>query len=169
MASSNIENKRSEKSCWACGKSSFSSRQRLDFALTVALAVLLATALAMFPEQAFAAPTNEIKSVGFASIVAVLQDLLTTKLLPIAIVIAGWKILYLALFCGIAGYDPLNQLVDRDADGTVDTADVFPMIKDAFANFARACIWIGGVWILFSILLGFASMFAGQIAQVFGS
>lgn len=122
---------------------------------TICIAILFS------PEAAFA------RVVDFVQLIGALQNILTTLLLPIAIVICAWKILYIAVVGGIMGMDPMNVISDQDNDGAISFADVKIALMAHVSGFLKGLMWIGGIFIIFQLVLSVAAMFAKQFADTF--
>ena len=80
--------------------------------------------------------------------------------LPLGIVVSAWKIIYLVVFCGIGGFDPLGML-DSDKNGMSDTSDenIWRQVKVHFLGFIYGVAWVVGIWVIFQFALGVASLF----------
>lgn len=102
-------------------------------------------------------------SITFSSIVSSLQTLVNTIALPFAIVIAGWKIVYLAIFPGMMGADPLNMMPEGYS---LQWPHVWTRIKLQLSGFARGMAWIGGIWILFNFVIAVVAMMANALDGV---
>ena len=106
----------------------------------------------IFPSIAFA-------DSFFTQIIDVLQFLTTYVLLPVGILIAGSRIIYVAIFCGIMGVDPLN--LDPEA-----VKDPWGRIRAGFKYFAIGLAWVGGIWVVMQIIITVVSLLAGSLSAV---
>lgn len=133
------------------------SRNRSVSKGLVLIFAMLMTNLAisfLFPATALAA------DVGFSDIITSLRFLVTAIGLPLGIVVSAWKIIYLVVFCGIGGFDPLGML-DSDKNGMSDTSDenIWRQVKVHFLGFIYGVAWVVGIWVIFQFALGVASLF----------
>ena len=141
---------------------------RKDKALGIAGTTLLVAALyatwlfLVAPDMAWA------KNVTFSNIIAQLQYVITVFFLPLGVMIAASKILYVALFGGLIGIDPLNLISDTNQDGQINTSEVWQTIKASFSGFVHGLCWVGGIFIIFQIALILAGTLAGQLETNFG-
>lgn len=141
-------------------------RKELRRQMAIALAVLVACLVASFilvPDLALA--QSQQKDVGFSSIIESLRTLVTVVLLPVGILIAGWRIAYLAVFCAMGGIDPLGLLNGGDG-GEVKTSDAVAEIKSHLAGFVKGLAWVGGIWIIFQFALFIAQTLASSLASI---
>ena len=134
---------------------------------TIALAVLsvimLTAYVALCPQPAFAqdAPFD------FSSIIGILQNIVTWFLLPLAIVWVSWKLLYLAVVVGIFGFDPLN-FCTAAGEAAPAYGALVTEIKQQLVNFVKGICWIGGIFIIFQLIVVLASTIAGVFGEAFG-
>ena len=119
------------------------------FLASATLLVLLA--VFAVPDNAFAAGSGDV---GFGAMVTMLQTLVTVLLLPLGILIAAWKIVYLAVFVGIMNIDPFDL-------GTSDPVTV--QIKNQFWGFAKGLAWVAGIWVVLQLALTVANMLASAL------
>lgn len=129
------------------------------------IGLVYALYLCIAPDQASAASNG---SVSFNYMIKQLQYVTTVFLLPIAVIACAWKILYLALFGGLLGIDPLNQISDTNADGGINPEEVSGAIKGCLSGFVHGLCWVGGLFIIFQIAMLLASMLAAQLETNFG-
>lgn len=131
--------------------------------LAVLSAIMLAAYVALCPQPAFAqdAPFD------FSSIIGVLQNIVTWFLLPLAIVWVSWKLLYLAVVVGIFGFDPLN-FCTAAGKAAPDYGTLTAEIKIQLVNFIKGICWIGGIFIIFQLVVVLASTIAGVFGEAFG-
>lgn len=115
------------------------------------------------PQPAFAqdAPFD------FSSIIGQLQNIVTWFLLPLAIVWVSWKLLYLAVVVGIFGYDPLNYCTAA-GEAAPSYSTLMNEIKIQLVNFVKGICWIGGIFIIFQLVVVLASTIAGVFGEAFG-
>lgn len=128
--------------------------------IMIGFLILLTSLIILCPNKAFAA---EKSALPFSNLVANLSDIVNLILLPIAIVAVGWKIIYLALFCGLMGTDPLNEVPDGYS---LQWSAVWTLIRARLSNFARGLAWVGGIWILFNVIIAIVSMLAGSLDKI---
>lgn len=137
----------------------------------IILATLLITLLLLIiltPNTALATAVDTEQTVVaavFISISQMLKTLLSFVFLPIAIAIVIGKIVYLALVCGMIGKDPLNL---TGTDTTPSPAAVSKAIKEELKNTLYGLLWVGGIWLLFRILLDIGIVLVGAISQNMG-
>lgn len=81
----------------------------------------------------------------------------TGLLLPVGIVWASWQIVYLALVCGLLGIDPLDLITKDDEDRPWEA------VKKRFSNFAIGLALVGGIWLIFEVVLFLVSNFVGTL------
>lgn len=131
--------------------------------LAVLSVIMLAVYVTLCPQPAFAqdAPFD------FSSIIGILQNIVTWFLLPLAIVWVSWKLLYLAVVVGIFGFDPLN-FCTAAGKAAPDYATLTAEIKIQLVNFVKGICWIGGIFIIFQLVVMLASTIAGVFGEAFG-
>lgn len=137
------------------------SNTKISLSLGILSVVAISAAIVFSPDVALA------RTVDFVQLVAALQHILTTLLLPIAIVLCAWKILYIAVVGGIMGTDPMNVISDQDNDGAISFADVKIALMAHVSGFVKGLLWVGGIFIIFQLVLSVAAMFAQQFADTF--
>ena len=103
-------------------------------------------------------------AVNFTSIISSLKQLVSVVLLPIGIVIVGWRIAYLGICCAMAGIDPLN-IMGKEGKG-VTTSEAVAEIKKHLGDFIHGVLWVGGIWIVFQLALTVAQIFASSLAAL---
>lgn len=137
------------------------SKRQIIFAL-ISGAVLLLSVL-LTPQLAFAqdAPFD------FSTIIGQLQGIVTWFLLPLAIVWVSWKLLYLAVVVGLFGYDPLNYCT-ASGDAAPNYGTLTSEIRAQLVNFVKGICWIGGIFIIFQLVVVLASTIAGVFGEAFG-
>ena len=137
--------------------------------VAVVFAVMLFAAAVLFaPDMAFAAGnTAGNGTVTFSSLLEQLRTIVTTLLLPLAVLICAWRIIYIAVFAGIMGIDPLNMVSDTDRDGQVSGSEVMQAIKAHLSGFFHGLMWIGGLFIIFQIAITLAALLARTLADNF--
>lgn len=136
--------------------------------LAIVIGSVIATCLTVMfvPDSAFAA-SGALPA--FQNGVKALQAITTALLLPIAVVIVAWKMVYIAVFGGILGMDPMNMITDTDKDGQIGLADVKVSLIAHAGGFVKGLAWVGGVFVVFQVVLGLAATFAGVFADNFAS
>lgn len=127
----------------------------------VMTAIFLIIAITLSPSIAFAAESDGI--FNFSGIIDQLKWVVTFILLPVAIVFVAWKVLYLALVVGLFGVDPLGY-----AGGNLGYDMLVPKIKNALMGTLYGLCWVGGVFIIFQLVLIVASAITGVFAESFG-
>lgn len=130
--------------------------------IVITSSILIIAWLLFAPSIAYA------DTLGFSSIIQQLQYVATVLLLPIAIILCAWRILYIALFGGLLGIDPFNQISDTDIDAQISTSEVWEALKSHFIGFVHGMCWIGGIFIIFQIALTLASVLASTLDANFG-
>ena len=103
---------------------------------------------------------------GLVSMLQSLQGIVRGVLLPLGILISGARIAYLATFGVIGGIDPLG-LIDDGGD-SIQTSQAVNEIKKSLDGFVRGLCWVGGIWILFEIILTLAIMLANGLSGSVG-
>jgi uncharacterized membrane protein len=107
------------------------------------------------------------KVVGLQLLIGQIQKIITILILPLSMIIAAWRIIYIAVFGGMMGMDPLNQISDQDKDGQISSEEVVQAIKAHLSGFMHGLMWIGGLFIIFQIALTIAGYLAGALASNF--
>lgn len=125
----------------------------------------IALAAVFVPTMAMAEP------VGFGMMIEALRDIVNNLLLPIGVLVAAWKIIYIALVVGLLGVDPL-EMVEAGDDNTKNIGDlssynIMRMVRSQLKGFAYGLLWVGGVWILFQIIISVVAMFANAVSDNF--
>lgn len=126
------------------------------------LAILAACAILAMPTAAFAA-SGSGEAPMFSSMLSTVTDLVNRVFLPIAIVVAGWKIIYLLIFPGLLGSDPFNQVPDGYS---LQWDAIWTLVKYRLTGFFKGLLWIGGIWLLFNVVIGIVSILASNLALV---
>lgn len=134
-------------------------------ATLVAVAVIALTA-AIMPTMAMADD-----AVGFGAMIESLTNIVNKLLLPIGVLIAAWKIIYIVLVVGLLGIDPL-EMMESGEDNTKNIGDlssynIMRMVQSQLKGFAYGLLWVGGVWILFQIIVSVVAMFANAVSANF--
>lgn len=115
----------------------------------LALAVMAVTLL--FPEAAYASGSGS--GAGTNYILGFLLDKIRFAVnrvgIPLAILVSGWKIAYLAVVCGIMGIDPLSMM----PDGSTNWQYVFTRIKLHLTGFVKGLAWISSIALIFNTIL----------------
>lgn len=124
---------------------------------------IVTMALIAFPQVAMATGTNTGSTPPFSTMLNSITTLANTVFLPIAIVIAGWKIIYLAIFPGLMSTDPFNQVPDGYS---LQWDAIWTLIKYRLTGFFKGVLWIGGIWILFNLIISIVSVLAKNLDQV---
>lgn len=126
------------------------------------IAMAVAFVMMAMPVPAFAASSGGGDAPMFSSMISTVTGLVN-MFLPIAILIAGWKIIYLLIFPGMLGSDPFNQVPDGYS---LQWDAIWTLIKYRLTGFFKGLLWIGGIWLLFNGIVGFVSVLASNLAIV---
>lgn len=134
-------------------------------AMLLAVAAIALTA-AIMPTMAMADD-----AVGFGMMIESLTNIVNKLLLPIGVLIAAWKIIYIVLVVGLLGIDPLDMM-EAGEDNTKNIGDlssynIMRMVQSQLKGFAYGLLWVGGVWILFQIIVSVVAMFANAVSANF--
>lgn len=134
-------------------------------AMLLAVAAIALTA-AIMPTMAMADD-----AVGFGVMIESLTNIVNKLLLPIGVLIAAWKIIYIVLVVGLLGIDPL-EMMEAGEDNTKNIGDlssynIMRMVQSQLKGFAYGLLWVGGVWILFQIIVSVVAMFANAVSANF--
>lgn len=134
-------------------------------AMLLAIAAIALTA-AIMPTMAMADD-----AVGFGAMIESLTNIVNKLLLPIGVLVAAWKIIYIVLVVGLLGIDPL-EMMESGEDNTKNIGDlssynIMRMVQSQLKGFAYGLLWIGGVWILFQIIVSVVAMFANAVSDNF--
>lgn len=134
-------------------------------AMLLAIAAIAFTA-AIMPTMAMADD-----AVGFGAMIESLTNIVNKLLLPIGVLIAAWKIIYIVLVVGLLGIDPL-EMMESGEDNTKNIGDlssynIMRMVQSQLKGFAYGLLWVGGVWILFQIIVSVVAMFANAVSANF--
>lgn len=131
---------------------------------------LLATA-AIALAAVFVPTMAMAESVGFGMIIEALKEIVDNLLLPIGVLVAAWKIIYIALVVGLLGVDPLEMMEAGDDNtkniGDLSSYNIMRMVRSQLKGFAYGLLWVGGVWILFQIIISVVAMFANAVSDNF--
>ena len=134
-------------------------------ATLLAVAIIALTA-AIMPTMAIADD-----AVGFGAMIESLTNIVNKLLLPIGVLVAAWKIIYIVLVIGLLGIDPL-EMMEAGEDNTKNIGDlssynIMRMVQSQLKGFAYGLLWVGGVWILFQIIVSVVAMFANAVSNNF--
>lgn len=134
-------------------------------ATLLAVAAIALTA-AIMPTMAMADD-----AVGFGMMIESLTNIVNKLLLPIGVLVAAWKIIYIVLVVGLLGIDPL-EMMEAGEDNTKNIGDlssynIMRMVQSQLKGFAYGLLWVGGVWILFQIIVSVVAMFANAVSDNF--
>lgn len=134
-------------------------------ATLLAVAAIALTA-AIMPTMAMADD-----AVGFGAMIESLTNIVNKLLLPIGVLVAAWKIIYIVLVVGLLGIDPL-EMMEAGEDNTKNIGDlssynIMRMVQSQLKGFAYGLLWVGGVWILFQIIVSVVAMFANAVSDNF--
>ena len=134
-------------------------------ATLLAVAAIALTA-AVMPTMAMADD-----AVGFGAMIESLTNIVNKLLLPIGVLVAAWKIIYIVLVVGLLGIDPL-EMMEAGEDNTKNIGDlssynIMRMVQSQLKGFAYGLLWVGGVWILFQIIVSVVAMFANAVSDNF--
>ena len=110
-------------------------------------------------------------AVGFGAMIESLTNIVNKLLLPIGVLVAAWKIIYIVLVVGLLGIDPL-EMMEAGEDNTKNIGDlssynIMRMVQSQLKGFAYGLLWVGGVWILFQIIVSVVAMFANAVSDNF--
>lgn len=134
-------------------------------AMLLAIAAISLTS-AIMPTMAMADD-----AVGFGAMIESLTNIVNKLLLPIGVLVAAWKIIYIVLVVGLLGIDPL-EMMEAGEDNTKNIGDlssynIMRMVQSQLKGFAYGLLWVGGVWILFQIIVSVVAMFANAVSDNF--
>lgn len=134
-------------------------------ATLLAVAAIALTA-AVMPTMAMADD-----AVGFGAMIESLTNIVNKLLLPIGVLVAAWKIIYIVLVVGLLGIDPL-EMMESGEDNTKNIGDlssynIMRMVQSQLKGFAYGLLWVGGVWILFQIIVSVVAIFANAVSDNF--
>lgn len=134
-------------------------------AMLLAVAAIALT-VAIMPTMAMADD-----AVGFGAMIESLTNIVNKLLLPIGVLVAAWKIIYIVLVVGLLGIDPL-EMMESGEDNTKNIGDlssynIMRMVQSQLKGFAYGLLWVGGVWILFQIIVSVVAMFANAVSDNF--
>lgn len=134
-------------------------------AMLLAIAAISLTS-AIMPTMAMADD-----AVGFGAMIESLTNIVNKLLLPIGVLVAAWKIIYIVLVVGLLGIDPL-EMMEAGEDNTKNIGDlssynIMRMVQSQLKGFAYGLLWVGGVWILFQIIVSVVAMFANAVSANF--
>lgn len=134
-------------------------------ATLLAVAAITLTA-AIMPTMAMADD-----AVGFGMMIESLTNIVNKLLLPIGVLVAAWKIIYIVLVVGLLGIDPLEMMEAGDDNtkniGDLSSYNIMRMVQSQLKGFAYGLLWVGGVWILFQIIVSVVAMFANAVSDNF--
>lgn len=134
-------------------------------ATLLAVAAIALTA-AIMPTMAMADD-----AVGFGMMIESLTNIVNKLLLPIGVLVAAWKIIYIVLVVGLLGIDPLEMMESGDDNtkniGDLSSYNIMRMVQSQLKGFAYGLLWVGGVWILFQIIVSVVAMFANAVSDNF--
>lgn len=134
-------------------------------ATLLAVAAIALTA-AVMPTMAMADD-----AVGFGMMIESLTNIVNKLLLPIGVLVAAWKIIYIVLVVGLLGIDPLEMMEAGDDStkniGDLSSYNIMRMVQSQLKGFAYGLLWVGGVWILFQIIVSVVAMFANAVSDNF--
>ena len=133
---------------------------------TLLAVVAIALTAAVMPTTAMADD-----AVGFGAMIESLTNIVNKLLLPIGVLVAAWKIIYIVLVVGLLGIDPL-EMMEYGEDNTKNIGDlssynIMRMVQSQLKGFAYGLLWVGGVWILFQIIVSVVAMFANAVSDNF--
>lgn len=110
-------------------------------------------------------------AVGFGAMIESLTNIVNKLLLPIGVLVAAWKIIYIVLVVGLLGIDPLEMMEAGDDNtkniGDLSSYNIMRMVQSQLKGFAYGLLWVGGVWILFQIIVSVVAMFANAVSDNF--
>ncbi|RAP50745.1 MAG: hypothetical protein BZ138_06405 [Methanosphaera sp. rholeuAM270] len=105
--------------------------------------------------------------ISTSKLFSTLRWITTAVLLPLGIIIASFKIVYIAIVGGMFGMDPLGFIKGQSSD-EVSGEDVSNALKEHFWGFAKGLAWVAGLFIVFQLALSFAVMLADSFENAFG-
>lgn len=129
----------------------------------------LGTVLLLCPGFAFA---DGILHGGMGAMIEMAKTLVTWLFLPLGVIIAASKLIYIAIVCGLLGMDPLNIVQDADTGLTgtgISHAQVSAALKTHLYGFAKGLAWVAGLFVIFRVALGVAGMLADSVEGAFGT
>ena len=118
------------------------------------------------PAQALADTAGSAFGGNFAGIITSIEWLVRMVLLPVGIILASGKLIYIAIVGGMFGVDPLHLIVDGDKE--INSHDVTMALRDQLWGFAKGLAWVAGLFIIFEVALNIAAFFADQVEKLFG-
>lgn len=133
---------------------------------TLLAVAAIALTVAIMPTMAMADD-----AVGFGAMIESLTNIVNKLLLPIGVLVAAWKIIYIVLVVGLLGIDPL-EMMESGEDNTKNIGDlssynIMRMVQSQLKGFAYGLLWVGGVWILFQIIVSVVAMFVNAVSDNF--
>lgn len=133
---------------------------------TLLAVAAIALTVAVMPTMAMADD-----AVGFGMMIESLTNIVNKLLLPIGVLVAAWKIIYIVLVVGLLGIDPLEMMEAGDDNtkniGDLSSYNIMRMVQSQLKGFAYGLLWVGGVWILFQIIVSVVAMFANAVSDNF--
>lgn len=133
---------------------------------TLLAVAAIALTVAVMPTTAMADD-----AVGFGMMIESLTNIVNKLLLPIGVLVAAWKIIYIVLVVGLLGIDPLEMMEAGDDNtkniGDLSSYNIMRMVQSQLKGFAYGLLWVGGVWILFQIIVSVVAMFANAVSDNF--
>ena len=126
---------------------------------TAVVVSLLAFALIGYVSLAVADVAFADDTISFSTMTGILQTIVSVLLLPLGILIAASRIVYLAIFPGIMNIDPLEMMEGPD----FSAADVKGRIKGSFWGFAKGLAWVCGIWVIIQLCLTVVNMLASAL------
>lgn len=133
---------------------------------TLLVVAAIALTAAVMPTMAMADD-----AVGFGMMIESLTNIVNKLLLPIGVLVAAWKIIYIVLVVGLLGIDPLEMMEAGDDNtkniGDLSSYNIMRMVQSQLKGFAYGLLWVGGVWILFQIIVSVVAMFANAVSDNF--
>ena len=110
-------------------------------------------------------------AVGFGMMIESHTNIVNKLLLPIGVLVAAWKIIFIVLVVGLLGIDPLEMMEAGDDNtkniGDLSSYNIMRMVQSQLKGFAYGLLWVGGVWILFQIIVSVVAMFANAVSDNF--
>ena len=151
------------------------SNEKLSTMKRAALLLTCGAVILLFsignPELAFADNKGFIGG-GISAGIEMLKTLTTVLFLPLGVIIASSKIIYIAIVGGLLGMDPLNIIKTGDSGLTgtdISHADIQTALKQHMWGFAKGLAWVAGLFVIFRLALNFAAMLADQAEANFGT
>lgn len=140
-------------------------KQKEYHAMKAAICIITPFISLLMPANAYAVEASNVGTTPtFSAMLDTIRNLVNTVALPIAIVMAGWKIIYLAIFPGLLGSDPFNQVPDGYS---LQWDAIITLIKYHLTGFFKGILYIACFWAGFNIIIGIVSVLAQGLDGLF--